>query len=253
MESIFRGFATWWSQIRQNYPPFWLAIQDGKNRERAGWSAVWYSSLTGWEKSAQFKLKMAVGKRLSTREADAWGCAPKSERGPLHRGLPSPREKQAREVGQEDLAESIGTRRCPRPRLGCHTLRSGGERGRGPGRYHLRRKSHPLTPHLRPGEAAGAGVGRVGEGEARTEQSGCSRRADSPFPTQEGCQAHCSWWDLEIWCRSWLSWWRWWCSVCRRSTAITPTWAPEHREREAGRSQCSTPQHGSRIAGEPWW
>ncbi len=26
--------------------------------ERAGWSAVWSSSLTGWEKSAQFKLKM---------------------------------------------------------------------------------------------------------------------------------------------------------------------------------------------------
>ena len=29
-----------------------------KTGERAGWSAVWYSSLTGWEKSAQFKLKM---------------------------------------------------------------------------------------------------------------------------------------------------------------------------------------------------
>ena len=26
--------------------------------ERAGWSAVWYSLLTGWEKSTQFKLKM---------------------------------------------------------------------------------------------------------------------------------------------------------------------------------------------------
>ncbi len=29
-----------------------------KSGERAGWSAVWYNSLTGWEKSAQFKLKM---------------------------------------------------------------------------------------------------------------------------------------------------------------------------------------------------
>jgi hypothetical protein len=29
-----------------------------KSGERAGWSAVWYSSLTGWEKFAQFKLKM---------------------------------------------------------------------------------------------------------------------------------------------------------------------------------------------------
>ena len=29
-----------------------------KTGERAGWSAVWSSSLTGWEKSAQFKLKM---------------------------------------------------------------------------------------------------------------------------------------------------------------------------------------------------
>ncbi len=35
-------------------PPFRMA----KIGERAGWSAVWYSSLTGWEKSAQFKLKM---------------------------------------------------------------------------------------------------------------------------------------------------------------------------------------------------
>ncbi len=34
--------------------PFRMA----KIGERAGWSAVWYSSLTGWEKSAQFKLKM---------------------------------------------------------------------------------------------------------------------------------------------------------------------------------------------------
>jgi len=35
-------------------PPFRMA----KIGERAGWSAVWYSSLTGWEKSAQFKVKM---------------------------------------------------------------------------------------------------------------------------------------------------------------------------------------------------
>ncbi len=36
--------------VRRFDPPF--------HGERAGWSAVWYSSLTGWEKSAQFKLKM---------------------------------------------------------------------------------------------------------------------------------------------------------------------------------------------------
>ncbi len=35
-------------------PPFRMA----KIGERAGWSVVWYSSLMGWEKSAQFKLKM---------------------------------------------------------------------------------------------------------------------------------------------------------------------------------------------------
>jgi len=40
--------------IRRFDPPFRMA----KIRERAGWTAVWYSSLTGWEKSAQFKLKM---------------------------------------------------------------------------------------------------------------------------------------------------------------------------------------------------
>ncbi len=53
----FRGFATWWSQIRQNYQPFWPPFRMAKIGERAGWSAVWYSSLSGWEKSAQFKLK----------------------------------------------------------------------------------------------------------------------------------------------------------------------------------------------------
>jgi hypothetical protein len=40
--------------IRRFDPPFRMA----KTGERAGWSAVWYSSLTGWEKSAHFKLKM---------------------------------------------------------------------------------------------------------------------------------------------------------------------------------------------------
>ncbi len=40
--------------IRRFDPPFRLA----KIGERAGWSAVWYSSLTCWEKSAQFKPKM---------------------------------------------------------------------------------------------------------------------------------------------------------------------------------------------------
>ena len=36
MASIFRGFSTWWYQFRQNYPPFWPAIQDGKNRGEGG-------------------------------------------------------------------------------------------------------------------------------------------------------------------------------------------------------------------------
>jgi hypothetical protein len=40
--------------IRRFDPPFRMA----KIGERAGWSSVWYISLTGWEKSAQFKLKM---------------------------------------------------------------------------------------------------------------------------------------------------------------------------------------------------
>jgi hypothetical protein len=137
-------------------------------------------------------VRTAVAKRLPTREADDWGRAPKTARRPRPRGLPSPRERRAREEGQGDLAESAGTRRYPRPRLGCHTLRSGGEQGRGPGRYHLRRKGCSLTLHLRLVEAAGTEVGRAGEGEARAERSGHDRRADSPFPTQEGCQVHCS-------------------------------------------------------------
>jgi hypothetical protein len=36
MASIFGGFATWWSQIRQNYLPFFIATQDGQNREEGG-------------------------------------------------------------------------------------------------------------------------------------------------------------------------------------------------------------------------
>ena len=37
---------------------FFLPLKLAKTGERAGWIAVWSSSLTGWEKSAQFKLKM---------------------------------------------------------------------------------------------------------------------------------------------------------------------------------------------------
>jgi hypothetical protein len=36
LASIFGGFATWWSQIRQNYLPFFLATQDGQNRGEGG-------------------------------------------------------------------------------------------------------------------------------------------------------------------------------------------------------------------------
>jgi hypothetical protein len=36
MASIFCGFATWWSQIRQNYLLFFLATQDGQNRGEGG-------------------------------------------------------------------------------------------------------------------------------------------------------------------------------------------------------------------------
>ena len=37
---------------------FFSPSRMAKLGERAGWIAVWSSSLTGWEKSAQFKLKM---------------------------------------------------------------------------------------------------------------------------------------------------------------------------------------------------
>ena len=37
---------------------FFSPLRMAKIGERARWSAVWSSSLTGWEKSAQFKLKM---------------------------------------------------------------------------------------------------------------------------------------------------------------------------------------------------
>ncbi len=37
---------------------FFSPLRMAKTGERVGWSAVWSSSLTGWEKSAQFKLKM---------------------------------------------------------------------------------------------------------------------------------------------------------------------------------------------------
>jgi hypothetical protein len=146
----------------------------------------------GWSQGTRSRENGGVQERLRTREADAWGRAPKTVGGPLPRGLPSPRGKQAKEAGQGDLAEHVGTRWYPRPRSGCHTLRSGGEHGRGPGRYHPRRKGRPPTPRPRLVEAAGTEVGRVGEGEARAERSEHSRRAGSPFPTQEGCRDHCS-------------------------------------------------------------
>ncbi len=34
MASIFRGFSTWWSQIRRIHPPLWPVAQDGKNQGR---------------------------------------------------------------------------------------------------------------------------------------------------------------------------------------------------------------------------
>ena len=37
---------------------FFSPSRMAKLGERAGWSAVWSSSLTGWQKPAQFKLKM---------------------------------------------------------------------------------------------------------------------------------------------------------------------------------------------------
>jgi hypothetical protein len=36
LASIFGGFATWWSQIRQNYLPFFLPLRLAKTGERAG-------------------------------------------------------------------------------------------------------------------------------------------------------------------------------------------------------------------------
>jgi hypothetical protein len=150
-----------------------------------------YQSTEGGAR-AQGAGKTAESKRLPTREVGAWGHAPRTAGGPLTKELPPPREKRARGVGQEELAEGIGTRRCPRPHLDCRTLRPGGERGRGLGRYHLRRKGHPLTRHRHLGGAAGAGAGQVGEAEVSAGQSGCNRRADRFFPIQEGCQARCN-------------------------------------------------------------
>ncbi len=52
-----------WRVFSAVFPPELSAVLTRHSRwqksgERAGWSAVWYTSLTGWEKSAQFKLKM---------------------------------------------------------------------------------------------------------------------------------------------------------------------------------------------------
>ncbi len=57
--SIFHGFSTWWSQICRIHPPFWPAVQDGKNQGRGRDDlGVWYSSLTGLWFAPKFKLKM---------------------------------------------------------------------------------------------------------------------------------------------------------------------------------------------------
>ncbi len=60
-------------------------------------------------------MKTAACKRLGAQEADAWGRAPKIVGGPLPEGLPSPKEKQAREAGCGDQAKHVGARRYPRP------------------------------------------------------------------------------------------------------------------------------------------
>ena len=36
LATIFGGFATWWSQIRQIFLPFFLATQTGQNRGEGG-------------------------------------------------------------------------------------------------------------------------------------------------------------------------------------------------------------------------
>ncbi len=54
LATYFGGFATWWSQNRENFLPNKLA----KGGERAGWVAVWRSSLMGWQKPAQFKTRI---------------------------------------------------------------------------------------------------------------------------------------------------------------------------------------------------
>jgi hypothetical protein len=139
---------------------------------------------------ARGAMRMAAGKMLPTREADAWGRAPGATERLLPKELLPPRGRQAREAGQEDPAKSFVTHRCPRSRLGHHAPRLRGERGRGLGKYHLRRKDHHLILHLRLDKTAGVEAGQAGEGEGRSGQSECSHHADRFPPTQEGCQAH---------------------------------------------------------------
>ena len=59
---------------------FFSPLRMAKTGERAGWSAVWSSSLTGWEKSAQFKLKM-VSDVLLLSYLDKIGLSLKGEAG----------------------------------------------------------------------------------------------------------------------------------------------------------------------------
>ncbi len=59
---------------------FFLPFRMAKIGERAGWSAVWSSSLTGWEKSTQFRLKM-VSDVLLLSYWDKIGLSLKGEAG----------------------------------------------------------------------------------------------------------------------------------------------------------------------------
>jgi hypothetical protein len=156
------------------------AAQEVQLQEYRGWSQGTWSHENGGRQDA------------ANPGGGCLGACPRSHGATSTQGAPATQRTQAREAGQEDPAESFVTYRCPRLRSGRHALRLRGERGRGLGRYHLRRKGHPLTLHLRLGGAAGAGADRVGEGKVRAGQSGCSRHVDGSFPTQEGCQARYS-------------------------------------------------------------
>jgi hypothetical protein len=156
------------------------AAQEVQLQEYRGWSQGTWSRENGGSQEAANLGGGCLGARPKNHERTTTQGAPVAQRKASPRGGSRGPGRECRDPPVPPVPfgmpySQVGWGARPRPR-----------------KIPPLRKRPPTDPSPAPGEATGAGMGQIGEGEARAERSGRSRRVDSPFPTQEGCQAHCS-------------------------------------------------------------